>query len=145
VAANEIKATTGISNRDINLHVLYRRYLHAPPRSTERRELLRKLDAEIDHRQYIDDLFTLFANGVIQLVGQAKTSVDSLFAIPYTTIIHDDCMMQVDAQYRELVGYSEYSTQYAQVFINACRVSQDVSSLKQLLSKIVATPKLQSQ
>lgn len=140
VERNEAKATTGISNRDVNIHTLYRRYLHAAPRSTQRRELLRQLDAEIDHRQRIDDLFTAFATGVVSLVGPRKTSVDSLFAIPYTPIVHDTCMIEVDALYRQLVGYSEYSTQYAQVFINACRVTKDIAALKRLVSAAAATP-----
>jgi len=127
------------------MHSLYRRYLKAAPRSPERRELLRQLDAEIDQRQFVDDLFTAFSSSVVALVGEENASVKSLFAMPYTPIRHDACMTAVDATFRSLVGYNEYSTQYAQVIINACRVTQDVKMLNQFMAQAVATPTAQSQ
>jgi len=120
-----------ILSRDIDLHILYKKYQAAAVRqyaSTEKRAALKALAAEVSMRLSMDTVFETFATKAVHMISsrnknaKAKMDIEELFVMPYLPIIHDDCMIEVrESFYQYCGGHNAYSTQYAGVIINACR------------------------
>jgi len=98
------------------------------------RDALTKLNAVVAGRKLADDVFFGFINNV-NAVNPRVTSA-SLLAAPAVPIEHDECMVTLDKTYMDMVGYTQYSIQYARVFINACRQHKNAG---QLISALTAT------
>jgi len=111
-----------VPSRDVPMHLLYNKYKKADTPTT-RRAAMRKLALEVDMRVHVDTVFEQFAQLAVVAANQSGERVDSLFGMPETPIIHDECMNVVEAVWRaECGGWNDYSTQYGSVIINACRM-----------------------
>jgi len=139
--ARDIDMTLAINSawnsRDISLkraqHV-YNKRVAEDRFSQATRDALTKLDAVVAERKLADDVFTSFINKVNNINSQITSA--TLLAAPALPIVHNECMTTLDQTYMEMVGYNQYSIQYARVFINACRQHKNSA---QLLAALTAT------
>ena len=128
-AAALIPQKNSVPSRDVPMHLLYNRYKKTATPAT-RRAAMRKLAAEIDMRTHVDDVFERFAQLAVETAGVSAERADSLFDMPETPIVHNECMNEVEDVWRaECGGWNDYSTQYGAVIINACRMVDDGATL----------------
>jgi len=141
VSAADVDMTVAMNSawnsRDIALkraqHV-YNKRVSEDRFSQASRDALAKLNAVVAGRKLADDVFTGFMNNVNAI--NARITAKSLLAAPALPIEHDECMVTLDQTYMDMVGYTQYSIQYARVFINACRQHKNAA---QLLSALTAS------
>jgi len=116
--------------RDISLkraqHV-YNKRVSENRFSQAARDALAKLNVIVAGRKLADDVFNAFINNVNGI--NSAVTADSLLAAPALPILHDECMATLDKTYMDMVGYTQYSIQYARVFINACRQHNNAAEL----------------
>jgi len=96
------------------------------------RDALAKLNAVVAGRKLADDVFTGFINNVNAI--NPRLTAETLLAAPAVPIEHDECMVTLDKSYMDMVGYTQYSIQYARVFINACRQHKNADQLIRALA-----------
>ena len=126
-ASSVIDKKNSVPARDVPLHLLYNRYKKATTPS-QRRIAMHQLSLEVDMRHRVDGVFERFAELAVVSAGRtagaaAEAVVEGLFDMPYTPIVHDGCMNEVESVWRsECGGWNDYSTQYGAVIINACRM-----------------------
>ena len=124
-ASAVIPHKNSVPSRDVPMHLLYNKYKKAATPAA-RRAAMRKLAAEVDMRTHVDGVFERFAERAVVAAGESAESVERLFDMPTTPIVHDACMNEVENVWRgECGGWNEYSTQYGGVIINACRMFND--------------------
>jgi len=130
-----LAAQSAWNARDIALkraqHV-YNKRVAVDRYSQATRDALANLNAVIAGRKLADDVFTAFINSVHNI--NQEITAETLLASPETPIIHNECMIRLDQTYMEMIGYTQYSIQYARVFINACRQHKNAAQLYNALT-----------
>jgi legumain len=130
----EAQRKNSVPSRDIPLHLLYNKYKKTAA-GAAKRAAMKALAKEAQMRAQVDEVFEAFAESAVKMAGQGVEAVEPLFAIPFTPIVHNACMNEVEDMWRFTCGgWNDYSTQYASVIINACRMIDNGPALAKSLA-----------
>lgn len=130
-----------VSSRDVKMHEIYYRYLRAERFTTESREALAELRAELDSREAAEKRFQSMATLLSQDAnGKLISNPESLFASPQRPVRIGKCVQTaVDTMVARGCDYDDFSLQFHNVIVNSCaRYSTEEAGVEAVLKAVKA-------
>jgi len=122
-----IKTASAVDSRDVGLTTFYSQYLNSDPRDLKnRRRLAEKLVAEIQFRQWSDELFSKIAAKV--MMSNNGMLSDALYG--HRKPVSFQCHKAAIKQYKSVCGeLTDYSLKHVRVLVNLCEITKDTESV----------------